>query len=172
MQTDLLLKVLDLARERNQDIMGKSYDIWAPSNDDGVQFMVNTLNEDKDADNGGLNGLEESLGPGKIFVDVGSCLGLTCLAVNNKYPGTNIVSIEPASPNWLLQELNLRCNLPHMNSKKLASSWRVSDRTQTMKIILWPNLCGDLLRPPRHDRGRPRKSSKTTTWNSLCDCAN
>lgn len=153
MQTDLLLKVLDLARERNQDIMGKSYDIWAPSNDDGVQFMVNTLNEDKDADNGGLNGLEESLGPGKIFVDVGSCLGLTCLAVNNKYPGTNIVSIEPASPNWLLQELNLRCNLPHMEFKKISVVLagvgpNTDDEDNIMAKLMW----------------RPTSTTSTRSW--------
>jgi FkbM family methyltransferase len=119
MEESLFLKVLDIAKERNEDILGVSYDIWAPSGDEGVQFMVNTLNSDQDVDNGGINGLEDSLGPGKIFVDVGSCLGLTCLAVNAKYPGTKIVSIEPASPSWLLQELNLRCNLRKKEFKNI-----------------------------------------------------
>ena len=42
---------------------------------------------------------------------------MTCLAINGKYPGTKIVSVEPASPSWLLQELNLRCNLPESEFK-------------------------------------------------------
>jgi FkbM family methyltransferase len=118
--TTLLLKVLDLAREhQNQELLGHNHNIWAPTGDEGMTYMVATLNSDKDVDNGGLHGLDQSLGPGKIFVDVGSCLGLTCLAVSHKYPGTRIVSIEPASPNWLLQQLNLRCNLEHDELKRV-----------------------------------------------------
>lgn len=119
MSEELLLSVLDLAREQTETILGKSYNLWAPKGDEGLPYMVSTLNSHKDADNGGLDGLEESLGPGKIFIDVGSCLGLTCLVINRKYPGTKIVSLEPASPNWLLQELNLRCNLPKKELKKI-----------------------------------------------------
>ena len=119
-EESLFLKVLDIAKERSEEILGVSYDIWAPTGDEGVQFMVNTLNSDQNVDNGGINGLEDSLGPGKIFVDVGSCLGLTCLAINAKYPGTKIVSIEPASPSWLLQELNLRCNLKKKEFKNVS----------------------------------------------------
>lgn len=118
MQKDILLKVLDLAREHpQQDLLGKSYSIWAPRGDEGLSYMISTLNSDKDVDNGGLHGLDQSLGPGKVFVDVGSCLGITGLAVTAKYPGTTIVSLEPASPNWLLQEMNLRCNLDHKTFK-------------------------------------------------------
>lgn len=119
MSLDLMKKVLDLARESNQMIQGRYYNLWAPSGDDGLLYMVNTLNSNENVDRGGLNGLEGALGPGKIFVDVGSCLGLTCLVVNNKYPGTKIISIEPASPNWLLQELNLRCNLSQREFKNI-----------------------------------------------------
>lgn len=118
--TSLFLKVLDLAREhQDEKLLEGTYNIWAPNDDKGVTYMVATLNSDKDADHGGLHGLEESLGKGKLFVDVGSCLGLTCLAVTQKYPGTKIVSIEPASPNWLLQQLNLRCNLEHEELKRV-----------------------------------------------------
>ena len=119
MSLDLVKKVLDLARESNQIIQGRSYNLWAPVGDVGLSYMVNTLNTNENVDRGGLNGLGGALGPGKTFVDVGSCLGLTCLVVNNKYPGTKIVSIEPASPNWLLQELNLRCNLPKKDLKNI-----------------------------------------------------
>lgn len=119
-QDQVLLKVLGMAREHsNQELLGKSYNIWAPYDDDGLPYMISSLNSEKDADNGGFHGLDESLGPGKVFVDVGSCLGLTCLAINSKYPGTKIVSLEPASPNWLLQEMNLRCNLDHEAFKKV-----------------------------------------------------
>ncbi|KAL3936403.1 MAG: hypothetical protein SGARI_002570 [Bacillariaceae sp.] len=117
--TNLFLKVLDLAREQSEQLLGNDYNIWAPSMDEGKTYMIATLNSDKDVDNGGLHGLDESLGPGKMFVDIGSCLGLTCLAVSRKYPGTKIVSVEPASPNWLLQQLNLRCNLDHDEFKKV-----------------------------------------------------
>ena len=114
---NLLKKVLDLATETSVNIMGKPYRIWYPYLDHGTTFLISALNSEKNADNGGLLGLEDVLGPGKTFVDVGSCLGLTCLAINQKYPGTKIVSVEPASPNWLLQEITLRCNLSHNELK-------------------------------------------------------
>jgi FkbM family methyltransferase len=105
----LLKKVLDLAQEqKSQGILGRSYDLWAPPADTGMTYMINTLNNELAE---ALDLLEPSLGPDKLFVDVGSGMGLTTLAISNKYPGTKIVSMEPASPNWLLQELNLRCNL-------------------------------------------------------------
>jgi FkbM family methyltransferase len=112
MGPETLKQVLEVTQERiGETIQDQSYNIWSPKNDDGTQFVINQLNSDKNVDNGGILGLSESLGEGKLFVDVGSCLGLTTLAVTNKYPGTQIVSIEPASPNWLIQEMNLRCNL-------------------------------------------------------------
>jgi FkbM family methyltransferase len=120
MQPDALLKVLQLAREQQgQTLLGKSYHLWAPDNDDGLSYMLSSLNSENNADNGGIHGLQESLGYGKLFVDVGSCLGLTSLAIAQEYPGTKIVSIEPAAPNWLLQEMNLRCNLEHDDFSKI-----------------------------------------------------
>jgi FkbM family methyltransferase len=112
MDQSLLVKVLGLAHEKpNQLLLKKLYHLWAPENDEGLTYMLASLNDENNADHGGLHGLQESLGPGKLFVDVGSCLGLTTLAVTQLYEGTKIVSIEPAQPNWLLQQLNLRCNL-------------------------------------------------------------
>ena len=112
MDTEVVKKTLKLAQEhQGQALLGREYNLWAPQNDDGLSFMVNTLNSDKDADNGGIHGLQKSLGANKYFVDVGSCLGLTCLAIHDEYPGTNVISIEPAFPNWLYQELNVRCNI-------------------------------------------------------------
>ena len=142
MQEDLLLKVLGLARESTQSISGTLYNVWAPRDDEGLTYMVNTLdsNSDKNVDEGGLTGL--ALGPGKIFVDVGSCLGMTCLVINKKYPGTKIVSLEPASPNWLLQELNLRCNIPHNEFKKMriilgGVGANTEEEDNTMAKLMW-----------------------------------
>ena len=117
----LLLQVLDLAKERqNQELLGKTYNLWAPEGDDGLSYMVHKLRRsDNNADNGGIQGLQKALGPGKLFVDIGSCLGMTALAITSKYPGTKVVSLEPASPNWLLQEMNLRCNLEHDEFTKI-----------------------------------------------------
>jgi FkbM family methyltransferase len=120
MSQDLLLKVLGLAKEqKGQTLLDATYNLWAHDNDSGLEFLLNSMNSDKDVDNGGLHGLSESLGEGKLFVDVGSCLGIATLAITNKYPGTKIVSLEPASPNWLLQQMNLRCNLEHNVFKKI-----------------------------------------------------
>jgi FkbM family methyltransferase len=154
MHKDLLLKVLDLARESEQTMLGKSYNIWAPSNDEGVEYMVNSLREDQNVDRGGLNGLEDALGPGKVFVDVGSCLGLTCLVINSKYPGTKIVSLEPASPNWLLQELNLRCNISHKEFKKMSVilvgvGANTEEEDNTMSKLMW----------------RPTSTTSTRSWS-------
>jgi len=153
MDKDLLLKVLDNAREKDQTILGKSYNIWAPQDDEGVEYMVKSLGEDQNVDRGGLNGLEDALGPGKVFVDVGSCLGLTCLVINSKYPGTKIVSIEPASPNWLLQELNLRCNMPRKEFRKMSVilagvGANTEEEDNTMAKLMW----------------RPTSTTSTRSW--------
>ena len=116
----LLLKILGLATEHtSQNLLGKDYNLWAPANDEGLSYLVMSLNEENSIDHGGLHELHDNLGVGKLFVDVGSCLGITVLAVTQKYPGTKIVSLEPASPNWLMQELNFRCNLEHEELLKI-----------------------------------------------------
>ena len=53
------------------------------------------------------------VGRDKLFVDVGSELGLTSILMAYLYPETTIVAIEPASPSWLIQNINYRCNLSH-----------------------------------------------------------
>lgn len=161
MSSDLLLSVLDIAMENTEIILGNSYYIWAPKDDEGLMYMVNSLNSDADVDNGGLNGLEESLGPGKIFVDVGSCLGLTCLVINSKYPGTKIVSIEPASPNWLLQELNLRCNMPRKEFQKISIilegvGANTDEEDNKMAKLMW----------------RPTSTTATRSWTPASEFQN
>jgi hypothetical protein len=44
----LLEKVLGLAQEHtDQTLLGRTYHIWAPENDDGLQFMLGSLNSDQ-----------------------------------------------------------------------------------------------------------------------------
>lgn len=149
--TALLKKVLNLAQEKkSQQILEKTYDLWAPSGDTGVAYMVNTLNKElKDT----LKSLEPSLGAGKLFVDVGSGMGLTTLAIAQQYPDTKIVSIEPASPNWLLQQLNLRCNLdkPELAKIKVVLAGvgpNTDDEDNMMAKLMW----------------RPTSTTSTRAW--------
>ena len=68
--TGLLKKLLGLAQEqKSQTILDRTYDLWAPTGDTGMTYMVNTLNNELRET---LNALEPSLGEGKLFVDVGS----------------------------------------------------------------------------------------------------
>lgn len=127
-EEDVLLKTLHVATEQPIDLFGKRLQVWAAPNDEGTEYLVNTFdaqyremleaaaNSNNEQNNNeedvyqGIAGLNANLGPGKLFVDVGSGLGYTSLAIAILYPGTEIVSIEAASTNWLLQELNWRCN--------------------------------------------------------------
>lgn len=147
----LLVKVLGMTEEyKSKQIFQKSYNLWAPSGDKGLEFMVNTLNNDLEET---INSLAPSLGSGKLFVDVGSGSGLTTLAISQKYPGTKIVSVEPASPNWLLQELNLRCNLNKMEFAKIkivlaGVGPNTDDEDNMMAKLMW----------------RPTSTTSTRSW--------
>ena len=102
--------MLDIATESERAIIDTNLHLWAPGLDTGLEYMVAHVNDkEKTVDHGGLYGIQ-NLGPGHVFVDVGSCLGTTSLAISLLYPGTRIVSIEAAGPNWLMQEMNWRCN--------------------------------------------------------------
>jgi FkbM family methyltransferase len=147
----LFKKILGLAREqKSQLIIQRKYNLWAPSGDKGMSYVINTLNkEQRDI----LNSLKTSLGPQKLFVDVGSGMGLTTLAVSQMYPMTKIVSIEPASPNWLLQELNLRCNLgkkEFSNIKVILAGVGANDEEEDnmMAKLMW----------------RPTSTTSTRSW--------
>ena len=107
----LLQSVLKMTTEHLYSLVNRDLYLWDTLTDQGLDYMVRTLNNaSKTVDDGGIFGLEHNLGPGKVFVDVGSGLGTTSLAMAMLYPGTRIISIEVAAPNWLLQELNWRCN--------------------------------------------------------------
>lgn len=123
-----LRKTLEVVVEQTVDMVGHKLNVWAAPYDSGTTFLIETLaaqwdatkntdnNSNRDAEHSdtdrykGIFGLQGNLGPGKLFVDVGSGLGYTSMAIALLYPGTEIVSIEAASTNWLLQELNWRCN--------------------------------------------------------------
>jgi len=136
-------KLLQVTTEHTISLFGKTLNVWAASNDQGTEYLVNSFksvydkhqkkhqgnkNNDNDNDNDNDQGdesdnndndlneyeaimeLGENLGEGKLFVDVGSGLGYTAMAIAILYPGTQIVSIEAATTNWLLQEINWLCN--------------------------------------------------------------
>jgi hypothetical protein len=111
MSVDLLKQVLAMSYEGTYSLVDQTLNLWDPALDTGLDYMIQHVNnKTKTVDDGGLYGLEHNLGPGRLLVDVGSGLGTTSMAMSLLYPGTRIVSIEVAAPNWLLQEMNWRCN--------------------------------------------------------------
>jgi hypothetical protein len=109
MVEDLLLMTLSKGQEHTRMLLNHTLHLWAPPSDDGLEYMLNVMNNEE---GGMLRGLSHNLGRGKLFVDVGSCLGVTSMSIAILYPHTKIVSVEAASPNWLLQQLNWKCNAP------------------------------------------------------------
>lgn len=122
MTEELLLKTLNLATESTRTLGSNTVNLWAPRNDDGINFVLSQVsNQDESARQNGNNfyGLSHNLGPDHLYVDVGSCLGITTLAVILQYPKTRVVSVEPAPPNWLMQEINMKCNLDDEQQPKV-----------------------------------------------------
>ena len=117
---DVIVQSLDHAYEHTQKLLDNEVHLWSPWDDEGLKYTLNEINVGKEWNQGGLRGLESALGPHKLFVDVGSNLGLTAMAISLTYPGTAVIAIEPAAPSWIMQELNLRCNSlhpqPHISS--------------------------------------------------------
>ena len=119
---DLLIKTLGLATETTRTLGPHTVNLWAPRNDDGINYVLGQVSdEEASARLNGNNfyGLSHNLGPGHLYVDVGSCLGITTLAVILQYPKTKVISLEPASPNWLIQEINMKCNLDEDQQPKV-----------------------------------------------------
>lgn len=137
----LLLKTLGLATETTRTLGKYTLNLWAPRNDDGMNYVMSQVsNEEGSAGLSGNNfyGLSHNLGPGHLYVDVGSCLGITTLAVILQYPETKVVSVEPASPNWLMQEINLRCNLNDDNQPTVLLAGVGPHTKETMAAkLLW-----------------------------------
>jgi hypothetical protein len=109
-----LKQTLSYATEQVTALVGTDLHLWTAPDDIGLLYTAKILNEQVANQRlgryGGLAGLAETLGPGRLYVDIGSGLGLEAMAVALLYPGTEIVSIEAAPTNWLLQEMNWRCN--------------------------------------------------------------
>lgn len=152
MPDSVLKTTLEIATEHERDLVQHRLNLWAPMNDDGIEYMLSHLNEEqKNADHGGIYGLETNLGHGKLFVDVGSGLGLTSMAISLLYPGTKIVGFEPAAPNWLLQELNWHCHADKFSGVDrtlLLSGVGPSDRAAYMAKFMW----------------RPSATTSTRSW--------
>jgi FkbM family methyltransferase len=110
----VLQRTLALVTEQSITLMEKTLYVWSSPRDDGTTYMTGNLNDQlknqRAGNYGGVAGLADNLGAKKLYVDVGSGLGYTAFAVAILYPGTEIVSIEAASTNWLLQSMNWICN--------------------------------------------------------------
>jgi len=151
MPEDLLKTSLDLAVEyRDRDLQGHNLNIWAPQNDEGIKYMFQVvLKGEKTYSQGGMRDLEKKLGAQKIFVDVGSGIGLTALAIQFMYPGTAILAIEPASPTWLMQGLNFKCNLDKPQRNLVHSILAgVGPKNDHMAKMMW----------------RPEATTSTRSW--------
>jgi hypothetical protein len=173
MSNELLLKTLQ-ATEKKRELVGTNLDLWAPPNDDGIGYMLGVVNQ-KD---GEWRHMRDNLGPGKLFVDVGSYLGVSGMAVALLYPGTQIVSVEAAAPNWLLQQVNWRCN-HHLlfgaapaEAEEAFREGQVGDRSssQSSSLPLLPKVLLSGVGPTGHASHiakmmwRPTATTATRSW--------
>ena len=171
MPMDILTKTLRLVSEHKETLRGNEVHLWYPEKDEGTKGMLRVLNsgfEGRKTYNFDSEPADEShdnlyrfwdlpsrfMGPNKLFVDVGSALGLTSMLVSFLYPGTTIVSIEPASPSWLIQNLNYRCNLPHDKLQYIhpilaGVGTKHHDDSDSMMKMVW----------------RPSMTTATRSWN-------
>ena len=127
--SDTIIKTtLGLVKEHKETLRGHDVHVWYPNNDRGTEGMMRVINSafdgrltynfDSEPSEEGHDDLyrfwnipSQFMGDNKLFVDVGSALGLTSMFMAYEYPRTTVVSIEPASPSWLIQNINFRCNL-------------------------------------------------------------
>jgi FkbM family methyltransferase len=114
MSTDTLHTLLSCSVKQDATLLKKhKVQLWAPKGDIGITTVLKELNSGNKVAEYGFESLPPgSLGPGKLYIDAGSNLGLVSLLVSLRYPETDVISIEAAAPTWLLQQLNLRLNLP------------------------------------------------------------
>lgn len=85
----------------------KDLQLWAPKSDEGVRQVIRELQQ------GDYGNFFHQLNNGRdsLFLDGGSNLGFVTLLAALETEAT-IVSFEAASPTWVMQQLNLACNLP------------------------------------------------------------
>lgn len=172
MTEEILVSTVKLAIENERKLLEKSLHIWAPPNDDGLTFVVETLNKDFDADHGGIRGLERNLGPNKLWVDVGSCIGLSSMGVSILYPNTDMISIEAAPPNWLLQQMNWICHDTLTKPKHvILSGVGPSDHATQAAKVIWKPTSTTSARSwtPKSERlvGDVELMIKLRPWHSL-----
>lgn len=148
----VLEQTLRLVEETERDLLGTNLHLWAPARDSGIDYTLRILNDPDagSADRGGVLGLDENLGVDKLWVDVGSGLGLTSMAIALLYPGTHIVTVEAAKPNWLLQNMNWECNdFPHQSRRDvLLAGVGPSTHTSLLAKFIW----------------RPTATTSTRSW--------
>eukprot|EP00584_Thalassiosira_punctigera_P009782 CAMPEP_0172530124 /NCGR_PEP_ID=MMETSP1067-20121228/3961_1 /TAXON_ID=265564 ORGANISM="Thalassiosira punctigera, Strain Tpunct2005C2" /NCGR_SAMPLE_ID=MMETSP1067 /ASSEMBLY_ACC=CAM_ASM_000444 /LENGTH=683 /DNA_ID=CAMNT_0013314273 /DNA_START=134 /DNA_END=2185 /DNA_ORIENTATION=- len=175
MTEDVIEKTLKLATEHMENLRGNEVHLWYPNGDQGAEGMLRVLNSayegrqtynfDNEPAEFGHDDLyrfhdlpSKFVGEGKLFVDVGSALGFTSMLINYLYPGTTIVSIEPASPSWLIQSINFRCNLSrdqlqYIHPILAGVGTKHHDDNDSMMKMVW----------------RPSMTTATRTWTPRKD---
>mmetsp|Transcript_37929 Transcript_37929/g.70087 ORF Transcript_37929/g.70087 Transcript_37929/m.70087 type:complete len:667 (+) Transcript_37929:97-2097(+) len=171
MPEDVIQKTLRLVTEHKETLRGNEVHLWYPYNDKGAEGMLRVLNSGYEGrstynfDSEPADSIHDDLyrfhdlpskfvGENKLFVDVGSALGLTSMLITYLYPKTTIVSIEPASPSWLIQNINYRCNLSHTQLQYIhpilaGVGTKHHDDNDSMMKMLW----------------RPSETTATRNWN-------
>ena len=171
MSEEVIQKTLRTVTEHKENLREKEVYIWYPQDDKGTEGMLRVLNsnfmgkaaynfdsEPADYSHDNLYRFHDLptkfVGENKLFVDVGSALGLTVMLISYLYPTTTIVSIEPASPSWLIQNINYRCNLPHDQLQYIHSilagvGTKHHDDNDSMMKMVW----------------RPSMTTATRSWN-------
>lgn len=171
MAENILQKTLRLVTEHKETLRGNEVHIWYPENDRGTEGMLRVLNSgfegretynfDSEQADGSHDGLyrfhdlpSKFVGANKLFVDAGSALGLTSMLISYLYPETTIVSIEPASPSWLIQNMNFRCNLSPQQREYVhpilaGVGTRHHDDNDSMMKMIW----------------KPTMTTATRSWN-------
>jgi len=137
MPIDMIKKVLDISVETQhaltEDPLKYGYQhIWKPLQDNTVEYYVLSLSETNSTK--GLALLENK---GGLYVEVGSGLGISTLAVSLMYPDASVLSIEPAMPSWLLQRMNLVCNLPSGSKIPQSILSGVGPKHDGMNKMMW-----------------------------------
>mmetsp|Transcript_37273 Transcript_37273/g.68487 ORF Transcript_37273/g.68487 Transcript_37273/m.68487 type:complete len:657 (+) Transcript_37273:138-2108(+) len=164
MPEEVIQKTLRLVTEHKESLRENEVHLWYPDDDKGTEGMLRVLNsgfQGKQAYNFDSEPADSSHddlyrfhdlpskfvgGSNKLFVDVGSALGLTSMLITYLYPGTTVVSIEPASPSWLIQNINYRCNLSHNQLQYIhpilagVGTKHHDDNDSMMKMIWKPSM--------------------------------
>ncbi|KAL7450408.1 hypothetical protein ACHAWC_002327 [Mediolabrus comicus] len=172
---DIIKKTLSLVSEHKETLRGHEVHVWYPKNDHGTEGMLRVLNSgfegrltynfDTEPAENNQDDLyrfwdlpSKFVGENKLFVDVGSALGLTSMLMAYYYPRTTIVSIEPASPSWLIQNINFRCNLSeeqrsYVHPILAGVGTKHHDDNDSMMKMVW----------------KPSMTTATRNWNAFND---